>query len=768
MQSVTRHKLMDYFARIGRGLGSLEPAVAPGARAWHGAMWGVILITILVWGITAYYAFAPAGPVAFVLGTLSMLVIAVLVGGVLVGLSGLLERVPARWRWATISALILLLLSYRAIPLVYGILLVVLGLIVFSSLLGAGIAAVTGGTWRRLTHPYQVLALTGLVGGVAGLVGGGGLLLTDGFDTTPPPNAAATSTTRVTPLALPDPSQVGSYTVRTLTYGSGVDRHRPEYGGGVTLLSTAVDGSALVEGWSGVRQAYWGFGPAALPRNGRVWYPDGSGPFPLVLIVHGNHLMEDYSDTGYGYLGNLLASRGFIVTSIDQNFLNSSVAADLILLSPLENDNNTRAWLLLEHVRQWQEWHRTPGNPFYNQVDLDQIALIGHSRGGDAVAIAAAFSRLPHHPDNAAITLDYDFDIQSVIAIAPSDGPYRPGRRPLPLKNVNYLVLQGAHDMDIVSFVGGARQYARLHFDDDQPRFKTAFYVYGANHGQFNSGWGRHDLLGLGMQLFNLRTIMPAAEQEQVAKVTISAFLEATLHQERGYRALFRDPRVAATWLPDTIYLAQYQDSDTLRLATYEEDIDLRSTTLEGGQLYGENLTIWREQVVPLRSGTLEDSAVYLGWNHNAKDGIPRYTLALPDVDLAMDDSRVLTFSLAAADEEPASNTEAAGPPELRAARPLDLTLELVDIRGNRSQLPLSHFSLLQPPLQVRLGKADFMSVLPLYEIVFQTFEFPLAAFVEQNGQFEPHTLREIHFVFDRAPAGVVVLDEVGLRAPAD
>src|SRR5690606_26587003 len=108
-------------------------------------------------------------------------------------------------------------------------------------------------------------------------------------------------------------------------------------------------------------------------------------------------------------------------------------------------------------------------------------------------------------------------------------------------------------------------------------------------------------------------------------------------------RALFRDPRTAAAWLPDTIYLSQYQDADTLRLATYEEDMDLASTTLAGGQLQGENLTIWREQVVPLKWETLQNSAVYLGWDRDAEDGTAGYTLTLPENDLGLTDDTVLT-----------------------------------------------------------------------------------------------------------------------------
>ena len=58
--------------------------------------------------------------------------------------------------------------------------------------------------------------------------------------------------------------------------------------------------------------------------------PEGEGPFPLTLIVHGNHNMIDYSDEGYGYLGNLLASRGIIVVSVDQNFINGHWSGDFM------------------------------------------------------------------------------------------------------------------------------------------------------------------------------------------------------------------------------------------------------------------------------------------------------------------------------------------------------------------------------------------------------------------------------------------------------
>src|SRR6202044_1603663 len=102
-----------------------------------------------------------------------------------------------------------------------------------------------------------------------------------------------------------------------------------------------------------LRTAYWGFDAAHMPLNGRVWMPEGQGPFPLVLVVHGNHVMEDYSDPGYAYLGELLASQGFIVVSVDENFVNLSLAdyADPFSLR-MGDENKVRAWLLLKHLAQ--------------------------------------------------------------------------------------------------------------------------------------------------------------------------------------------------------------------------------------------------------------------------------------------------------------------------------------------------------------------------------------------------------------------------------
>ncbi len=737
------------FKRIGRALKQAWGTVAPGPRAWRGAAWGALTGLFVILLTAAYGLFGQMGPGWFWSGLPGFVAAFLLVGGLLTLVWVLLKRLPTIYVWVLASALpVLALLALIAMSAALGILLMGSAVLAVGSLLGAGVAALRRGGWARLGRARRMIAVGGLALGLVGLIAGGAWLLDAGSPLPDLPNAAALSDAHVEPLELPDPSQPGAYPVRTLLYGSGEDRLRPEYGADVDLITQPVDGSKLVEGWSGLRTAYWGFAPQALPRNGRVWLPEGDGPFPLVMILHGQHPIGDDSDPGYAYLGELLASRGFIAVSVDENFLNLSPLVDLIILSGLEEEDDLRGWLLLEHLRLWRDWNLAPDHPFYQKIDLDNVALIGHSRGGEAVAVAAAFNTLPYYPDDASVSFDYGFGIRAVVGLAPVDGMYKPGGRETTLEDTSYLVLHGAHDMDVFTFYGH-RQYGRVRLGAGSDAFKAAVYIYGANHGQFNTVWGRKDLFEPIMRVFNLEQLMDGEAQRRVARVTISAFLEATLHGETGYRALFQDLRRGGDWLPETIYLHQYEDEATRLICTYEEDVDLASTTLPGGQLSGERLTVWREGPLEAKWEWLGDQVVTLGWNSPSAS----YVIRIPAQAVTLSRESTLVFALADAGESP-------------DPAPMDLTVEVTDGAGETARLPLSHFSLLQPRIEGRLGKAGFTSPFPTSEPVLQHFEFPLVDFAAVNSAFDPANLAQVRWHFDRTEAGVVVLDNVGFRIP--
>ncbi len=556
---------------------------------------------------------------------------------------------------------------------------------------------------------------------------------------------------QVEQIEAPDPSAEGTYSYRTYFYGSGDDKHRREYGEGVDFKTEPVDARPFMGG-SNDMPRYWGFNFDSLPLNGRVWFPEGDGPFPLVLIVHGNHNMKDFSDPGYEYLGKLLAGRGFIAVSVDENFLNQKFGGE----------NDARAFVLLEHLKAWEKWNETEGHEFKGKVDMDRIALIGHSRGGESAAHAAAFNRLELYPDDANVKLDYNFNIMSVIAIAPCDGQYKPAGHPTALENVNYLVIQGGHDADVATFMG-LRQFKRVDFTDDNFRFKSAVYIYRANHSRFNTAWGRLDAPAPISWFINEKPIMDTESQRKVAEVLISAFLEVTINGRDEYLPMFKDIRKAGQWLPDDIYVNRYEDSNFKVIADFEEDYDVTTTTNPGGKLLGENLKTWKEAYIPYRTkggSTQENAVVVLEWeNKNGQDPnsseIGSYTVKLSpefarDLDLNRGASVVLSIG-----------TESEG-----QRKPLDLTIELRDSGGNCAALPLSSVGPVHPALMVRLAKwkrLEKKHIESFSERLLQTYEIPIQSFIESNSSFDPSGLENIRFLFDSSNNGIIMLDDIGV-----
>jgi dienelactone hydrolase len=593
---------------------------------------------------------------------------------------------------------------------------------------------------------------------------------TDGFLA----SQQAASGPAVPALDLPDPSLPGPCPMTFLTYGSGADRHRPEFGARATFRTASVDASPFLKDFTGfsaaMRKRYWGFGKDAFPINGRVWTPQGPGPFPLVLCVHGSHTAREDSDLGYAYLGERLASRGFIFVSVDENFLNG------LWKTNLEDENAVRGWLLLKHLEVWREWNAQPGHPFRGKVDLDRIGLIGHSRGGEAVAIAAAYNALPCWPEDARQGFRFGFHIRAVAALAPCDGQYETSGVPTPVSNVDYLVLQGSHDSDVSSF-NGQRTYRRVAFTDGKPHFKASLYFHRANHGQFNTVWGAGDMPDPYAWLLARGALLPGEEQRRIALVTLGAFLEASLRDRQGYAAFLRDPRRGSAWLPGTITFNQFEDETFRPLATFDEDIDPCSTTAPGGRIEASGLTVWREQQVQGRGGwSFRHKGVWLGWER--KEGASTcaaYSLSLPSAfaqTAHLDASSCLVLTLADTDDTPEVGTDGTGTPahqgaNLRPKDPVDFTVELVAMDGRTAALPLSVLRPLQPVLKVIHSKLNLMEDAVFqssWEPVFQTFELPLEAFQNVAPGFKAESLRTIRLRFDRSPRGVVILDQVGFR----
>lgn len=600
-------------------------------------------------------------------------------------------------------------------------------------------------------------------------------------------------------IAAANPGVPGVLTARTLYYGAAGNRRRPEFRDSATYRTGTVDASAFARmepPQARSRKKYWGYDNTKFPLNGRVWYPDGAGPFPLVLVVHGNHNMKEYSDPGYQWLGELLASRGFILASIDENFLNGGI----------RGENDARGWMLLKHLEVFRALNDSAGKPLHRKIDMTRIALMGHSRGGEAVAVAGAFNRLPYYPDDANQKFDFNFDIKGLVAIAPVDGQYLPTERPTPLSDYSYLVIHGSHDGDVSTFQG-LMQYNRIRYTKPGAQFKSAIFMYRANHGQWNTVWNNKDNGFFSDRSLQLKALVSGEEQRQFGRVIISGFLETVLNNRAEYQVMFRDHRAAGDWLPPTMYMNRYGDANTRYLATFEEDVDLTTGTAPGVRIAADSLSTWKENDVPVRSrgSTFRSNVVTLGWNNTpiGKDTTAprapgRVSISFPDSLRAVwrpDASSALLLTIGSTAQTPgprqlpkdtttrdstakkdsatksavASKTRKPKPaPKDTTKRPTDVSVELEDGEGHNVRLPLSDFGAVRIPLEsyiYRRRGRDKTQFPTLAEPVMQTYVIPTAAFAKANSAFNPTTLRTIRLVFDRAKVGAILLDDVGITS---
>ena len=585
------------------------------------------------------------------------------------------------------------------------------------------------------------------------------------LDGDPYVDTSATEVATMTMLSetgVADPSKKGNFEVETFTYGSGTDEKREEYANGVKFKTPTVDASRLLPDWKGKkkkwREKYWGFGVDSFPLNARVYMPKGEGPFPMVMMVHGNHSMLDYSDGGYAYLGELLASRGIIGVSVDENFINGHWSGDF-----RGKEMPTRGWLLLKHLEQWEKWNQDRDSELMGKVDMDNIVLVGHSRGGEAVSIAAAFNTLERFPDNGNEKFDFDFGIKGIITIAPTDYRYN---REISLKDINYLSIQGAYDSDETSF-WGMRPFHRLQFSDDFDGFKAGLYMNHANHGQFNSTWGRSDFGAPMKWLLNLKPLVTGEEQRQVAKVYVSAFAEAVLKGNEAYQPMFKNVDLVRNWLPEEDYRSQYSDSYKNILVNFEGDLDVTKAP-NGTALFADNFKVWRETELESRDGgSQQNNALVLGWSHSKEvenDSLPIYKMALPDTLKNFGNADTLAFSLAMGDISELKLKKEEKPDTPKTG--FNFSIMLKDSVGNLAAVGIAETNRLPGTIKTKFTKFKILDqdmIGKNSEIQLKNCFVPISAFLEQNDSLMLDKIESINLVFDKDTLGVVILDDIGL-----
>lgn len=528
----------------------------------------------------------------------------------------------------------------------------------------------------------------------------------------------------------------GGYTAETIEYSPDKDT---ELSSTIVDLSYAAKNAAGIEGF--LRDVTTEYDISQAPVAGVVYYPKEGKNCPVLVFAHGNHSNLTDSYLGYAYLGKYLASHGYVVVSVDENVCNE-----------LTDENDARAILLLENVKKVLEYNKEEGNPLYGKINEDQIAIGGHSRGGEMAATAYLFSGYSCYPENGKYKFDYDFDIRSVVAVAPSVNQYMPSGHEVILENVNYLLLQGANDQDVSRFLGN-EQYENTVFTEDNDYLKTSLYIAGANHGQFNSLWGGSDLSAVEMRFLNTRNFITQQEQQTILKLFVKVFLDKTLKGETRYEDLLTDYKQYLAYLPHTLYIQQYERSGSQMLCDYEEDSELSTGTAEGVTLAASHMHIWTEEQPYYSAGSSKRKTNYA-------------------LKLVWWDTKMAFYAIRM--QKPFDGTGAAivldicdlqdNRAEDSSYQGIKPKITLMDTQGNTAEADVSAYARIYPPLPIKLSKLQYLLGISDYRHEFQTAAIPVGEFQAENEDFDIAHIRKIEISFPEDADGRVLIDNIGIQ----
>jgi hypothetical protein len=233
--------------------------------------------------------------------------------------------------------------------------------------------------------------------------------------------------------------------------------------------------------------------PSKMEEIGSVHYPADitSGPFPVILFLHGRHstcydsiTLNSTSDwpctgtlkpitsyEGYDYLAKTMASHGYIVISISANAIN---AIDGGLP---DAGMNARGVLVQHHLDLWNTWNTVGAAPFdslfVGKLNMQNIGTMGHSRGGEGVVFNAEYNA----------TLGAPYGIKAIFTLAPVDF-YRHVLNGIPLIDLSPYCDGDVNDNEGIHFYDDSRYNDT---GDEAPKHHIEFL--GANHDFFNTVW---------------------------------------------------------------------------------------------------------------------------------------------------------------------------------------------------------------------------------------------------------------------------------------
>lgn len=229
-------------------------------------------------------------------------------------------------------------------------------------------------------------------------------------------------------------------------------------------------GEGIIEQSNGINMPY--------PMNGLIGVPEGDEVHPLIVIFHGSHRIDDISSDkyfmGFEYLVKQLAAQGYIAVSFNVNAEYIFEYGEPLLfertmeiyrqqLAKLESANNG--------IEQGY------GIDLTNKIDFNNINLIGHSRGAQAIDFIA----------REELSQGNDI-LKSLIYVAPSVVYLVEDQYP----NISNGIIISEYDTDVLG-LDGQKIFDKIKAETNRTSFSSLIYLRGANHNYYNSTIVRDD-----------------------------------------------------------------------------------------------------------------------------------------------------------------------------------------------------------------------------------------------------------------------------------
>ncbi|GAA0428110.1 hypothetical protein Acor_66890 [Acrocarpospora corrugata] len=509
-----------------------------------------------------------------------------------------------------------------------------------------------------------------------------------------------------------------------------------------------------------------GLGGRLGELRAQVYLPKGvTGRRPLVLFLHGRHsacynpITRQTSNSAWpcpagqqpiesfkGYKGpaDALASHGYAVVSVSANAVNAFDAN-------FSEDRGAlaRGEVVMRHLDLLNAAESGKGDPqlvslFRGRIDLDNVGLMGHSRGGEGVAKAVLMNAGRAKP----------YGIRAVLPLAPTD--------------FARMSLPGIPTATILPYCDGdvSNQQGQHFYDDSlyavpgDTAFRSSLMVMGTDHNFFNTEWtpgvatapASDDWSNNNDPVCGNRAAsrLSAAEQYAVGTAFMAGFFRLVQGRETALLPLFdgSGKTVASTGRAVVYTVAQAPASSRIDVATFAGSSPALVSGAATGTVCASMLDRSPQSGLPSCATKLTTSqapswtpATYLpnavatpllrfAW----QDTSGKITIPLAEGSRNISKAELLTFRVAR-DEN------------IAASAPLDLNITLVDGRDRSVTVPVSSLS---TALTALPGLAS-----PLPKTWLRTVRMPLSGL---NG-LDKKDIKEVTLTGTSDTGGVYLAD---------